>query len=134
VTYYGWHDLPISLWIINECLKGNLIKMYLVYCITEKTFTYIFYFWICYQFKCAYHLYPCFFQNESIVADTMNLASVFRPCAYWIRHIYLKLSNVVVQRFICTVHGIQNIKRILILLYSKSQGFIQFCIYCSIVF
>jgi hypothetical protein len=19
VTYYGWHDLPISLWIINEC-------------------------------------------------------------------------------------------------------------------
>jgi hypothetical protein len=24
VTYYGWHDLPISLWIINECLKYYL--------------------------------------------------------------------------------------------------------------
>jgi hypothetical protein len=23
VTYYSWHDLPISLWIINECLNKS---------------------------------------------------------------------------------------------------------------
>jgi hypothetical protein len=26
VTYYGWHDLPISLWIINECLNAMIIN------------------------------------------------------------------------------------------------------------
>jgi hypothetical protein len=25
VTYYSWHDLPMSLWIINECLKYMFI-------------------------------------------------------------------------------------------------------------
>jgi hypothetical protein len=32
VTYYGWHDLPISLWIINECLNFILSTTFAIDC------------------------------------------------------------------------------------------------------
>jgi hypothetical protein len=33
VTYYGWHDLPISLWIINECLKKEIENSSRLFCV-----------------------------------------------------------------------------------------------------
>ena len=33
MTYYGWHDLPISLWIINECLKKEIENSSRLFCV-----------------------------------------------------------------------------------------------------
>jgi hypothetical protein len=75
VTYYGWHDLPQGLWIINEYFKIHYISSWNDPSITKyiQTIMYIYMYIYSYVWGLS-HLYPLYSQvsNDGYIKQYMT--------------------------------------------------------------